>query len=58
MSCLNCGSKKVAPLQFGDSDKFMLNGYNTRTRNVNIGNGLVVSIIACGNCGYLHLLNE
>ncbi|MGF2169117.1 hypothetical protein ACQUEQ_11945 [Enterococcus casseliflavus] len=58
MHCLNCRSEKVAPLHFGNDDKFMLNGYNTRTGNVNVGNGLVVSIIACANCGFLHLLNE
>lgn len=58
MNCMNCGSTDVAPLKTPTGDKFMLTEVDSKTNTVNAGSGLLVDVIACTNCGFVHLMNE
>lgn len=58
MRCMNCGSEKVAPLKTPTGDKYILTEVNSETNSINMGNGFTVDIIACTNCGFVHLINE
>lgn len=58
MRCMNCGSEKVAPLKSPTGNKYMLTEVNSETNRVNIGNGFIVDVIGCTNCGFVHLINE
>lgn len=58
MNCMNCGSTHIAPVKTSSGDRYLLTEIDTKSNSVNVGNGLVVDVIACTNCGFLHLINE
>lgn len=58
MQCLNCHSANVAPVKPGSGDRYMLTEVDSKTNSINAANGLLVDVIACTNCGYIHLINE